>query len=138
MLEAYIDKPRRKKISLTALIDVVFILLLFFMLTSSFSQSRAVDLSQPIASATAPVAPRTQLLLLYTDGHLRLHNSDFFLAHYRELSGSHLIELDNTAPVVLLTESTVQIAAITELLSRLHVLNFERTTLGGVLPEDQQ
>ncbi|WP_019601578.1 ExbD/TolR family protein [Teredinibacter turnerae] len=138
MLDAYINKPRRKKISLTALIDVVFILLLFFMLTSSFSQSRAVNLSQPIASAATPTPSRTQLLLLYGDGHVRVHNSDFFLADYRELSGSHLTELDNTAPVVLLTESSVQITAITELLSRLNALNFEQTTLGGLLPEDRQ
>ncbi|GGO84825.1 hypothetical protein GCM10011348_31940 [Marinobacterium nitratireducens] len=37
--------PRRRAISLTPLIDVVFILLLFFMLSSSFMQWRQIDLS---------------------------------------------------------------------------------------------
>ena len=43
-LEALRQRPRRRLISLTPLIDVVFILLVFFMLASSFSQWRVVDL----------------------------------------------------------------------------------------------
>ncbi len=39
------SQPRRRAISLTPLIDVVFILLLFFMLSSSFMQWRQIDLS---------------------------------------------------------------------------------------------
>ncbi len=44
-LEALRQRPRRRLISLTPLIDVVFILLVFFMLASSFSQWRVVDLT---------------------------------------------------------------------------------------------
>lgn len=41
-----LNRPaRRKSISLTPLIDVVFILLLFFMLTSSFLHLRQIDVS---------------------------------------------------------------------------------------------
>lgn len=45
---------RRQGISLTPLIDVVFILLLFFMLSSSFMQWRQVDLSAAQASNDTP------------------------------------------------------------------------------------
>lgn len=44
-IEAVQQRPRRRLISLTPLIDVVFILLVFFMLASSFSQWRTVDLT---------------------------------------------------------------------------------------------
>jgi len=43
-------QPRRNLIGLTPLIDVVFILLVFFMLTSSFLQWRAIDLAAPAAA----------------------------------------------------------------------------------------
>lgn len=49
-----LDQPRKKQlVSLTPLIDVVFILLLFFMLTSSFVAWRTLDtpLSAPQADA---------------------------------------------------------------------------------------
>lgn len=50
-----LQHPRKSRISLTPLIDVVFILLLFFMLSSSFIQWRAVDL-QPASHDTASIA----------------------------------------------------------------------------------
>ena len=42
--------PARKLIGLTPLIDVVFILLLFFMLTSSFFQWQSLDLTMSTPS----------------------------------------------------------------------------------------
>jgi len=38
---------QRRKVSLTALIDVVFLLLLFFMLTSTFSTFGEIELNRP-------------------------------------------------------------------------------------------
>ncbi|TCS36408.1 ExbD/TolR family protein [Reinekea marinisedimentorum] len=46
-------KPSRKAISLTPLIDVVFILLLFFMLSSSFVTYRQLPVPLPDASPNA-------------------------------------------------------------------------------------
>lgn len=46
---------RRKGISLTPLVDVIFLLLLFFMLTSTFSRFAEV----PLSTATAGTAPDT-------------------------------------------------------------------------------
>ena len=48
-------KRRRSVISLTPLIDVVFILLLFFMLASNFSQERSLSLISQSNSSSAIV-----------------------------------------------------------------------------------
>lgn len=49
-----LSAPRSKaKIGLTPLIDVVFILLLFFMLTSTFAERRTMQLSTPSQAASA-------------------------------------------------------------------------------------
>ena len=48
---------RRQVISLTPLIDVVFILLVFFMLASSFLDWRSIELDAAVASAQAPSEP---------------------------------------------------------------------------------
>ena len=44
-MELGIPSPPKRKVSLTPLIDVVFILLLFFMLASSFIEWREIDLN---------------------------------------------------------------------------------------------
>ena len=59
---------RRARVSLTPLIDVVFILLVFFMLASSFVRERAIALetATPGAEATAS-SPNHYLLRVGTD-----------------------------------------------------------------------
>jgi biopolymer transport protein ExbD len=49
---------RRRKISMTSLIDVIFLLLLFFMLSSTFSRFSDVELSSGVAgSASQEITP---------------------------------------------------------------------------------
>lgn len=50
---------RRKRLSMTSLIDVIFLLLLFFMLTSTFSRYAEVELAATgSTAATAEQTPR--------------------------------------------------------------------------------
>ena len=60
-----LSQPKRKNaISLTPLIDVVFILLLFFMLTSSFVPWRIVDTPLSVASQEQTPAQEKDNLIL--------------------------------------------------------------------------
>ena len=70
---------RRSRIGMTALIDVVFILLMFFMLTSSFNRWKAVDFRSPVA-VESHSADSAQLVVLEVDGTLRLVASDIEIA----------------------------------------------------------
>ncbi len=47
LTQQFESSRRKARISLTPLIDVVFILLVFFMLASNFDQKRAVELTTP-------------------------------------------------------------------------------------------
>ena len=62
---------RRPLISLTPLIDVVFILLVFFMLASSFLDWRAIDLDAPVRAAGKASSEGALLVEIRPDG-LRL------------------------------------------------------------------
>ena len=61
------EAGRRAVISLTPLIDVVFILLVFFMLASSFLDWRAIDLETPAAPATSS-AEDSDVLVVRLEG----------------------------------------------------------------------
>lgn len=60
------SRRRRALISLTPLIDVVFILLIFFMLASSFLDWSAVPLSTPSAQQTSAVTDEPPLSVRIT------------------------------------------------------------------------
>lgn len=122
--------PRRRSgISLTALIDCVFILLLFFMLSSSFSQWRAVNLQAPLASST-PVAEQPQMLLLGADASLQLRGGEFRANDYRTLDG--LNGLDAQRAVVLVPAADANLQDIVGALEKLQALGLVKLVLGNV------
>ena len=69
-------KGRRKRplISLTPLIDVVFILLVFFMLASSFLDWRAIDLDAPVRTGSG-ITDTPALLIEIESGGLSVAGS---------------------------------------------------------------
>lgn len=66
------QRRRRSLISLTPLIDVVFILLVFFMLASSFFDWRAVTLAPLAEGVEGTGKERAILIELYDDGSLAI------------------------------------------------------------------
>ncbi|MEI2384013.1 biopolymer transporter ExbD [Breoghania sp. JC706] len=68
------SKARRRPIGLTSLIDVIFLLLLFFMLASTFSHYQALPLSGGGGTATAVAdTPRPALLRVHGEGRMDLN-----------------------------------------------------------------
>ena len=70
---------KRPLISLTPLIDVVFILLVFFMLASSYLDWRAIDLNSPVRAAAGASAEAALLVEIRPEG-LRLGAEPMTLA----------------------------------------------------------
>ena len=69
---AYRKPSARRMISLTPLIDVVFILLIFFMLASSFLDWRSIDLKLPQKAAAGSSSQTVLVVLISDDGTLKV------------------------------------------------------------------
>jgi biopolymer transport protein ExbD len=80
---------RRNLISLTPLIDVVFILLVFFMLASSFLDWRAIDLSPPVKAGGGAMIDGVLLVDVGTDS-LRLSGEAMELEALADRVGSQV------------------------------------------------
>lgn len=61
-------------VDLTALIDVVFLLLLFFVVTATFDATRSLEVTLPDSSraSSLPAQAKARVLLLQADGSLSL------------------------------------------------------------------
>ncbi len=66
-------RSARARISLTPLIDVVFILLIFFMLASNLAEHRAIRLDAPATASPEAEGPPAVLLRIAADGALDLN-----------------------------------------------------------------
>ncbi|MAZ03634.1 MAG: biopolymer transporter ExbD [Sneathiella sp.] len=72
-MRLHVTPCRKSIIGLTSLIDVIFLLLLFFMLTSTFLRYTGFDLSVAAASGDAPASETILLVHLNADGTLSLN-----------------------------------------------------------------
>ncbi|HAW45965.1 MAG TPA: biopolymer transporter ExbD [Roseovarius sp.] len=97
---------RRRKLSLTSLIDVIFLLLLFFMLSSTFSQFSEVDLSTGGAGQTAVAGTRPIFVQLRAEG-VRVNAREVALDGLEEALGP-LIDGETRALVSAGAEVTAQ------------------------------
>lgn len=110
-----LEPPRpRSRISLTALIDVVFILLLFFMLTTQFTRWRSLDV--PLAQEAAQPADEQPLRVALDAagwlavGDARIAPGSSCAAEARSLLGG------STAPVVLRPAADARVQPIMDAL----------------------
>jgi biopolymer transport protein ExbD len=132
-MSALLYQPRRRALSLTALIDVVFILLMFFMLTSSFTRWKAVDLQSPVASSK-PTADTPQLILLQANGALKLHGSELSLAHFSALQAQHLSYFNAPQATLVLPAADVDLQTMIAAIEQLQQLGLASVALGSAQP----
>ena len=128
-----LPQRRKQSISLTALIDVVFILLMFFMLTSSFTKFSAVEMQSSLAASVLSDS-KPQLLRLSVDGQLSY--AQVALGDSATLTDVALSsEFDASLPTVLQPAAETQVQVIVDALSRMKVLGFTQVTLGKLRPQ---
>lgn len=122
---------RRARISITPLIDVVFILLLFFMLSSSFMQWRQLDLPLPSAGAAAD-APVISVRVLDNAGAIAVNEEQSRVGDNGWLKARVLAHPD--AVFAIEVAEGVQMQAMIRLVDALKSAGAARVSLAGVLP----
>ncbi|KGK41203.1 hypothetical protein LH51_16485 [Nitrincola sp. A-D6] len=120
---------RRKPLSLTPLIDVVFILLLFFMLTSSFIKWHNLELAVSAPSQSTSQSNESPPLLVKLNAEGKLSVSGQTFAAHDDAPLQQLL-VDNTdARVILFTADEANIQLIVSTLDRLKRLGAEGVSL---------
>jgi len=109
---------RRRLISLTPLIDVVFILLVFFMLSASVPRWETILLGPPVRAANNDSGPAALLVHVGADGALTLEQQDVAPGALPSALGAAL-RTGPDRPVVLQTERGVPLQRIVDLLQSL-------------------
>jgi biopolymer transport protein ExbD len=130
-----IEVPRRRPagIRLTPLIDVVFILLVFFMLASSFMDWRAFELGLPPADATSDPASNPIVVAVTADGAFELDGSPVPASELAERIRA-LQSSDPGRVVLVQAADEAPVQATVGVLDRLHAGGIEAASLVGGAP----
>lgn len=126
MTTADIYSKRSRPISLTPLIDVVFILLMFFMLTSSFIHEKQIELATGVSQVSPPSAQAKRLLLL-SNGALSMD--------LNSTSNSVSIEtLDKNTSYVVHPAAATNVQTIVRALTQLKQAGLKNISLSRPIP----
>ena len=119
----------RRAISLTPLIDVVFILLLFFMLSSTFIQWRQIDVSAP-SEAETEVKTQRIIKLLSDDGQFTFEGKTYSSTDRHVIT--RLVAQDQEAVYVIQVVPGLRTQSMINLLDSFKQAGASSVTLSGV------
>ncbi|NVK72192.1 MAG: biopolymer transporter ExbD [Oceanospirillaceae bacterium] len=116
-----LSQPKRKNaISLTPLIDVVFILLLFFMLTSSFVPWRIVDTPLSVASEEQSLPQeKDNLILTLKQNDNQVWINDQAINFNDQAAFQSLVSEHNAGVFIIKAEDGVSLQSLMDLADRL-------------------
>lgn len=122
-------------VNLTPLIDVVFLLLIFFMVTTTFDKNAELKIELPTASNTSSIATQDKLELVidgkgryYVNGREVLNQQPEVL--FQAMSQT-LDEMEGTPPLVISADASVDYQAVVtamDIAGRLGLTNFSLAT----------
>jgi biopolymer transport protein ExbD len=133
------ERKRRSvdlNLNVTSLIDVLFLLLIFFMLTSTFKRSGELELDLPESSTARPVGPGSAAategveLVLTEKGTLMLDGSPVTFEALPARLGT-LRERRPSAQVMIEAETSVQHGQVVRLLDAVRTAGFRGVGLGA-------
>jgi biopolymer transport protein ExbD len=130
------DEP---EVNLTPLIDVVFILLIFFMVSTTFQRESEIKIELPEASAEA-VEEHDEILeiLINTEGHFFIGGEQVVNTELKTLKGAirKFLGDKKEMPVVIRADRTSPYEAVIRAMDATSQLGLEQMSLATSQPEN--
>ena len=124
-------------INLTPLIDMVFILLIFFAVNSTFVKVTGVTVDQPVAKSTT-VQPAATILIAVTDsGDIWIDKKKIDKRRVRGVIERMFIETPD-ASVVVLSDEQSRTGLVVEVIDQARLAGATKVALAAAAPEQQQ
>ena len=97
--------PRRKQkdmgIEMGPLMDIVFILLIFFVVTSSFTRETGVDVTKPQAQTASQLEKENLLIAITREGTIHMNERQVDLASLQDILKQSLAKAPDREAVVI-------------------------------------
>ncbi|MFW0777141.1 MAG: ExbD/TolR family protein [Rickettsiales bacterium] len=119
----FVRTPRRKMraLNLTPLIDVFFILIVFFMLTTTFMRIESMELILPSEGKKATVKQEVVRLFVHEEGNVTLGQRTLKPEELSETL-SHMLDADPDIRVMLLTADGVSMQQLVNVMDRVYMV----------------
>ncbi len=124
-------------INLTPLIDMVFILLIFFAVNSTFVKFPGVDVEQPVAKTTTVQKAATILIAITATGEVWVDKKKVDVRRLRGVVEQMLVESPD-ASVVVLSDEDSRTGVVVEVIDQARLAGAAKVALAAAEPEQQE
>jgi len=105
-MKFYTTKERNLSVEITPLIDIVFLLVIFFVVTSKIENNQYLNLDLPTTSAfSSSISNADQNIILLDSGILVIKNQEFPISSINEVMKGINQSFKKTQPVILSIEN---------------------------------
>lgn len=123
-------------INLTPLIDMVFILLIFFAVNSTFVKFPGVDVEQPVAKSATVQQASTILIAITATGEVWVDKKKVDVRRLRGVVEQMLVESPD-ASVVVLSDEDSRTGVAVEVIDQARLAGAGKVALAAAEPEQQ-
>tara|TARA_Y100001968_G_C19306324_1_gene691817 strand:+ start:291 stop:701 length:411 start_codon:yes stop_codon:yes gene_type:complete len=125
-MKFYNNKERTLSIEITPLIDIVFLLVIFFVVTSKIETNQYLTLDLPESESFASaISNNSQNIILLETGVLIINNQEFYMAEIDKLMAGVAATFSKSEVVVLSIESKAYHEWVINLMDGLQQLGFQ-------------
>ena len=125
-MKFYNNKERALSIEITPLIDIVFLLVIFFVVTSKIETNQYLTLDLPESESFASAISNSyQNIILLETGVLIINNQEFYMAEIDKLMAGVAATFSKSEVVVLSIESKAYHEWVINLMDGLQQLGFQ-------------
>ncbi|NOZ53195.1 MAG: biopolymer transporter ExbD [Gammaproteobacteria bacterium] len=118
----------RAHLDIAPLIDVVFLLLVFFMLTSTFIMPEAIDLKLPESNSAVPLDKMPIDVTLNAEGKITLNGNAVQLHELRDAVAS-LVAHENDQSITLKSDARTNVQQLLDVMDQLRAAGADNIAL---------
>lgn len=117
------------------MMDMVFILLLFFIVTSTFTRETGVDVSKPKASSARDLARESILIGITRQGSVHINETQVNLSTLRTILRQMVAEAPER-PVIVVTDRDAPSGRIVDVLDECNIAKVRKVSIAASREQD--
>ncbi len=126
-----IESEENSEINLSPLLDMVFILLIFFVVTTTFTRETGVEVKKPKASSATQVKDKTIKLAITREGTIHIHEKQVTLSVLESI----LQREKNRNPslkVIIVADNQSLTGMVVKVLDKCNLVGLKNTSIAAI------
>ena len=119
------------EINITPMLDIVFIMLIFFIVTTSFTRETGVVVDKPLADQAAALQNGTILIAVRPSGEIWMENRQVEMNEVRQMVERATSE-NPEGSVVIVADKGARIGTVTQVMDRVRLAGVESVSISAI------